>query len=66
MLKYENHCCDCATDLFPCRGNRCPRVNVPVYYCDKCGVEIEPGEVFEFNGEDLCSECLCDIFRKRG
>lgn len=66
MIKYENHCCDCATEHFPCRGNRCSRRNVPVYYCDRCGVELDPDDFFVVEGEELCCDCLCNIFRKRG
>lgn len=38
MLRYEDHCVDCPAGM-PCFGKSCPLVNVPVYYCDKCGEE---------------------------
>ena len=37
MIKYENHCCDCAVPGYPCMGKLCPNIDVPVYYCDTCG-----------------------------
>ena len=36
MIRYENHCCDCAVPGYPCIGDSCHYVNVPVYYCDSC------------------------------
>lgn len=59
MVKIENRCVDCG---FPCLGSACPHRNVKVHYCDKCGEEID--EIFEVDGEDLCEECLKDMFRK--
>lgn len=62
MVKYENHCCDCATPAYPCRGSECPLTKVPVHYCDKCECEIE--EIYEVDGEELCEDCLKELFRK--
>lgn len=66
MLKYENHCCSCASPGYPCLGDACPNRNVPVYYCDKCDPKCEEplDEVYEVEGEELCESCLCDKFRK--
>jgi hypothetical protein len=68
MTRYENHCCDCATGAYPCMGNSCPNRNVEVVYCDKCGCELdaEYEDIYEANGyEDLCADCLLEIFKKR-
>lgn len=62
MIQYENHCVGCAVPAYPCRGSSCPLRNVPVHYCDKCGEELE--DVFEVDGEELCEECLKNMFRK--
>lgn len=62
MVKYENHCCDCATPGYPCRGRECPLRKVAVYYCDACGEELE--EVYDVDGRELCEECLKDEFRR--
>lgn len=55
MIIYENHCCDCAAPGYPCIGDSCPHVNVPVYYCDCCnsGVYAE----YDIEGEHYCEEC---------
>lgn len=53
MIRYENHCCDCATPAYPCRGSSCKLRRVPVMYCDNCDTEIED----TIDGEELCEEC---------
>lgn len=62
MVKIENHCCDCASPGYPCRGSLCPLTHVEVYYCDKCGDEID--EIYDVEGEELCEYCLRDMFRR--
>ena len=62
MVRYENHCCDCATDGYPCLGRACSRRNVEVYYCDHCGEELD--EIYDVDGEELCEECLKEMFRR--
>lgn len=64
MIKYENHCCGCAVPGYPCLGNSCPRINVPVYYCDYCNDNIRAE--YEIEDEHYCEDCakehLKDIF----
>ena len=62
MVKIENHCVGCAVDAYPCMGSCCPRREVEVHYCDKCGAELD--ESFEVDEEELCEDCLKDMFRK--
>ena len=62
MKKIENHCCDCATDGYPCLGSLCSRRNVEVHYCDQCKEEIE--EIYDVDGKELCEECLKEMFRR--
>ena len=62
MKKYENHCCDCAVEGYPCLGSSCSLKKVPVYYCDRCESEID--EIFDVEGEELCEDCLKDLFRR--
>ena len=62
MIRYEDHCCDCAVPGYPCLGSSCPNRNVPVYYCDKCGDELE--DIYDLDGEELCEECLKEMFRR--
>ena len=63
MVRYENRCCDCAVPGYPCLGSSCPNRNVPVYYCDKCDCEIDC-DIYDVDGEELCEDCLKDIFRR--
>ena len=62
MKKIENHCCDCAVPGYPCLGRACSLRHVEVYYCDKCREELE--EIYEVDGEELCEECLKEMFRR--
>lgn len=61
--RIENHCCDCAVPGFPCKGEYCGNRHIEVWYCDVCDEEIF-GDVYAFEGEDLCEECLKEKFRK--
>ncbi len=45
-------------DLYPCIGASCFRRNVKIYECDNCGEEVEAGELYEFDGEQLCIDCI--------
>lgn len=66
MVRIENHCCDCAVPGYPCRGSACPRRRVEVHYCDnpECGCELPDDEIYEVDGEELCEDCLKEMFRK--
>jgi hypothetical protein len=63
MIKYENHCCDCATPSYPCLGSLCPLIRVPVHYCDECGEELD--DVYKVDDEELCEGCLKERFLER-
>ena len=41
MITYEDECCGCATESYPCLGNACPNRNVKHLYCDKCKDDVE-------------------------
>ena len=62
MIIYENQCCDCAAPGYPCLGSSCPNRRVPVHYCDRCDGELE--EIYDVDGEELCEDCLKDMFRR--
>jgi hypothetical protein len=64
MVRIENHCCDCAVPGYPCLGDACVLRHVEVHYCDKCDEEIIDDEIYEVDGEELCEECLKDMFRR--
>ncbi len=64
MLIYENECVGCKSEFGGhCLGSVCPNRNVPHYYCDRCGEETE---LYDFEGEQLCAECLLKNFTKIG
>lgn len=62
MIRHENHCCDCAVPGYPCIHNECPRVSVPVYYCDYCGDDSYAK--YEINGEHFCEEHAIETFKE--
>lgn len=67
MIKYENHCCDCAVPGYPCIGNACPYVNIPVYYCDSCNDDtlavciIDDRHYCEEHAKDYLKEAFEDL-----
>ena len=63
MKRIENHCCECAVPGYPCRGDACPLRRVEVFYCDKCGCELD--EIYVVDGDDLCEECLKEKFVRK-
>ena len=63
MVEYENECCDCAVPGYPCIGDSCPNRHVLHLICDECGSDVE--ELFEYDGEEVCEECLHDHLRCR-
>lgn len=60
MLKYENRCVGCPSEM-GCTSS-CPYIKVPVYYCDFCGQEAE----YKIDEYDCCENCaekyLEDLF----
>ena len=66
MVRYENHCCDCATPSYPCMGKACPLRRVAVYYCDNPKCRAELGEdIYEDDGDELCADCLLERHRRK-
>jgi|GEM_PF-1271560 len=57
MVRYEDHCVDCPAGM-PCFGKSCPLVNVPVYYCDKCGEETPREDIRRMGEGDICIDCF--------
>lgn len=64
MIKYVNECCGCAVPAYPCLGSSCPNRNVPHYVCDNCGVDDEDEDIYEFDGQQLCAECILNSLEK--
>ena len=64
-IRYEDDCCHCAVPGYPCTGEH---KKVPHYYCDgeNCGEEFYPNELYDYDGEMLCVDCLLKRFSKIG
>jgi len=64
MIVYEDECVGCATENFPCIGNACHNINVPHYYCDgDCKQEYDASELYDYDGDMLCIDCLVKKFK---
>lgn len=59
MIQYEDECVGCPPEL-GCLGSSCPNRNVPHLICDNCGGER--GELYNVNGEQVCDDCLLQMF----
>lgn len=62
MVKYENECVFCTAHGLNCIGYNCPNRHVKHLYCDKCKDDVE--ELYNFEGVQLCKECLLKKFEK--
>ena len=60
MIRYENHCCECAVPGYPCEGKSCSQINVPVYYCDFC--DNDTCAEYDIDGEHYCKEHAEELF----
>lgn len=58
MTYYENQCCDCAAPGYPCMGELCGLRHVKVYVCDECKEEVGYGDLFYYEGKELCADCI--------
>ena len=59
MIKFENECVGCPQG---CMGDSCPNRDVQHLYCDRCGADCE--ELYMFDTDELCRECLLEMFDK--
>lgn len=55
MMRIEDDCVHCG---LPCLGNDCEYANVEHYYCDNCGDDVGGEDLYSYDGEELCWECL--------
>ena len=62
MIRYENHCCGCAVPAYPCIGDSCQYMNVPVYYCDFCDDDIYAK--YDIDGEHYCEDCAKNYLKE--
>lgn len=61
MAKTVNNECVCCG--LPCLGDFCRFKNVIRYYCDECDEEFTSDELYDVDGEMLCSNCLISRYR---
>lgn len=62
MIKIRNECVRACPERM-CASS-CPCLNVKHYYCDNCGEECDPEDLYDFDGDMLCAECLLSNFEK--
>ena len=58
MKVIENECVGCPKEM-GCINSACPYIDVPHFYCDKCGDETK---LYYYNGDELCVNCLLENF----
>lgn len=66
MIKYKDECCSCSVPGYPCLGSKCSNRNVPHYYCDRCGDEVDAEDLYidEYNDGELCLDCIYGTLKK--
>ena len=63
MVKYENECVGPCPQ--GCLGSACGNRHVRHYYCDECGEEFEPEELYyNGGGKFICQDCILDQYEK--
>lgn len=66
MRTVTDECFGCTSMGLRCLGSSCTNRNVVRYYCDRCKEEFEPSELYRYDGEEICAECLLKDFEKVG
>ncbi|MCD8200494.1 MAG: hypothetical protein LUD47_00280 [Clostridia bacterium] len=56
MIKYEDDCVGCPPEM-GCMGNVCKYKHAPHYYCDVCGEEYQPEDLFMIDDKMVCEGC---------
>ena len=62
MKQIEDDCVDCG---LPCLGVACPYKKAAHWYCDECGSEMDPQDLYLFEGREICEDCLKEILLER-
>lgn len=60
MIRVTDDCVNCNASLYPCLGGYCSLKDVPHYYCDKCGNEVDEGELYYYDNEEVCIDCIIE------
>lgn len=64
MREVVDECVGCTSMGLPCIGSGCSNRNITHYYCDRCKEEFEPEELYQYENEEVCSECILKDFEK--
>lgn len=62
MRRYVNNCVGCPPER-GCLGSACPKRRVLEISCDECG---DDGEIFDYDGQELCRDCLISALLEDG
>lgn len=54
MISYENNC----VGPCPMGCGGCTRKHQAVFTCDNCGESVYPDELWDYDGFELCEDCL--------
>lgn len=57
MITFTNECVGCPPEM-GCLGSSCPNRHMKHYICDICKCEVE--DLYDFEGEELCLDCIED------
>lgn len=60
MREIVDECLDCPPEL-GCLGEGCPNRNKVVFKCDECGEEVQ---LYEYDGQELCIDCIKGMLEK--
>lgn len=63
MRIVKDECLDCAAPAYPCLGSSCPNRKRTHYYCDRCKDEFLPEALYQYDGEEVCGECILKDFK---
>lgn len=58
MVKQERD--ECVSCGLPCLHENCPNKHAIYYICDNCGESVPSTDLFKWDGEEWCKECILD------
>ena len=61
MRKKIDGCVSCG---IPCMSYCELRDNSYEYTCDKCNEEVIPEDLYEYEGQEICKDCLLELVPK--
>ena len=59
MVEYEDDCVGCPQGCI-----NCGRRETPHWYCDECGEEFDPEDLYDVEGDMVCEECILSQYEK--